>query len=89
MAVYSAVRNIKLYRETDSSIFDEVLTNLKDHAYLFMRTQIPNIVPYVFLMGRPEDPFLSYVCQQNDAQYIVYETEYMQYPVAFYYQHIR
>lgn len=83
------LKNIKLYCEPDSSVFDEVLTNLKDHVCLFSRTQIPNIVPYIFLMGCPEDPFLSYVCQQNDAQYIVYETEYAQYPVAFYYQHIR
>lgn len=82
-------RDIKLYREPDSNIFDEVLANLKNHTYLFMRTQIPNIVPYIFLMGHPKDSFLNYVRQKDDVQFIVYDTEYMEEPVTFYYQHIR
>lgn len=81
--------DIKLYSQSDENIFDEILAKLENHVHLFTRTQIPNMVPYIILMGNPEDSFFRYACHQKEARYIVHETEYLEYPVAFYYQHIR
>lgn len=72
----------------DNGAFVEMLANFKDHICLLTRTQVPNVTPYVFLMGHPGDAFLDYVRGQKDAQCIVYDTEYMGCPAAFYYQHL-
>lgn len=82
------LKGVKPYCEPDSGVYGEALANLKDHICLLTRTQIPNTTPYIFLMGHPGDAFLKYARGQKDAQYIVYDTEYMGCPAAFYYQHL-
>lgn len=82
------LKDIMLCCGPDSGAFGELLANFKDHICLLTRTQIPNASPYVFLMGHPGDAFLEYVHGQRDAQYIIYDTEYMGCPAAFYYQHL-
>lgn len=82
------LKDIRPYYGPGNGAFGEMLANFKDHICLLTRTQVPNVAPYVFLMGHPGDAFLEYVRGQKDAQYIVYDTEYTGCPVVFYYQHL-
>lgn len=82
------LKDIRMYCGPDNGAYGEMLANFKDHICLLTRMQVPNVAPHVFLMGHPGDAFLEYVRGQKDAQYIVYDTEYMGCSAAFYYQHL-
>lgn len=82
------LKDISPHFGSDNGAFGEILANFEEHICLLTRTQVPNVAPYVFLMGHPGDVFLEYVRGQKNTRYIVYDAEYMGCPVAFYYQHL-
>ena len=82
------LKDIRLFGDQDTNTFGEMLANFEDHICLLTRTKVHNIAPYVFLMGRSGNAFLEYVRGQKNAKYIVFDTEYMECPAAFYYQHL-
>lgn len=65
-----------------------LLTGLKDRACLYMRGNIPNVEPFICLMGNSQNPLVDFTKRMEEIQTFVYETEYSEYPSAFFFQNI-
>lgn len=72
-----------------SGMCEALYSSLLKRTVLYMRGQAINIEPYICVMGRRANALIEYIYKQESAHILVFDTEFLDAPWAFYYQNIR